>query len=152
VEPDDTLIEAEPDLLPRVAVIVAFPMLTAATTPLDETLATVGLELPQLTLPVRTFPLASLSTAVACDVWPTGTRAIPTVTVTVATLEVDAATDRLADPCLLPLVAVMVAEPAPTPVTNPLDDTVAMLEFELLHVTEPPEITAPEASLRTAVA
>jgi hypothetical protein len=58
----------------------------------------------------------------------------------------------MADVPLIPsLVAVIVAEPAATPVTNPLALTVATAELLLAHVTTRPESAAPFTSFGVAV-
>src|SRR5205823_6629935 len=75
--------------------------------------------------PVKTLPFASLRVAVSCTVWPAGTLAEGGVTVTEATGA--PATVMLAVPLWPSLVAVMVTDPAVTPVTSPLPLTVAML-------------------------
>jgi hypothetical protein len=62
-----------------------------------------------------------------------------------------AETVRLAVPLFPSLVAMIVAEPAATPVTTPLDDTVAMPVLELNHVTARPVSTLLFASYAVAV-
>src|SRR5437867_836294 len=57
----------------------------------------------------------------------------------------------LAEPLFPSLVAVIVTDPAATPVTRPLADTVASAAFELVHVTARPVSTFPAASLGAAV-
>ena len=49
-----------------------------------------------------------------------------------------------------PDVAVIVAVPSATEVTNPADDTVATDELDVAHVTVAPDITVPPASLTVA--
>jgi len=56
-----------------------------------------------------------------------------------------------AEPLFPSLVAVIVADPAVTPVTNPAGDTVATLGALLDHVTLRPVSTLPAESLVTAV-
>ena len=69
-----------------VAVIVAGPGATPVTRPVAFTVAVDVLELVHVTVrPVRMLPLASLSVAVSCTVWPTWTGAAAGVTSTVAT-------------------------------------------------------------------
>jgi hypothetical protein len=59
--------DASPVLVSTVARIVAVPADIAVTTPAGETDATCGVRQLQLTIrPVRTFPLESRATAVAC--------------------------------------------------------------------------------------
>jgi hypothetical protein len=78
-------------------------------------------------------PFASVGVAVNCVVAPTWRLAAAGLTVTDATGTLVTA---MADVPLLPsLVAVMVAEPAATPVTNPLALTVATAALLLAHVT-----------------
>jgi hypothetical protein len=57
----------------------------------------------------------------------------------------------LAVPLFPSLVAVIVAEPAATPVTTPLDDTVAIPVLELDHVSARPVSTLLFASRAVAV-
>src|SRR6266550_4426120 len=109
-----------------VAVIVAEPATLVVTSPLLLTVATVVLFEAHVTVrPVKTLPFASLRVAVSCTVWPAGTLAEGGVTVTEATGA--PATVMLAVPLWPSLVAVMVTDPAVTPVTSPLPLTVAML-------------------------
>ena len=53
-------------------------------------------------------------------------------------------------PLAEPEVAVIVAVPLATAVTNPADETVATDELDVLHVTEAPEIVVPRASFTVA--
>jgi hypothetical protein len=53
-------------------------------------------------------------------------------------------------PLLLPKVAVIVADPTPTAVTRPLDETITFAGLELDHVTVPLTVFPP-ASLSAAV-
>ena len=81
---------------------------------------------------------------------------MPTVTVAAAGLIVTEATGTLvtvrADVPLCPsLVAVIVAEPAATPVTRPLADTVATAALLVSHVTARPVRAVPFASVGVAV-
>ena len=62
---------------------------------------------------------------------------IDTVTVAVAVADPD--------------VAVIVAVPLATAVTSPEEDTVATDEFDVVHVTDAPDIVAPFWSLTVAV-
>src|SRR5947199_70939 len=106
-----------------VAVIVAVPAALPVTSPLAVTVATAVLLLPQLTVrPDNGLPLASFEVAVSCTVWPTCTDAVPGLTVTDATGTV--LTVIVAVPLCPSEVAVIVTEPAATPVTNPLALTV----------------------------
>jgi len=125
-------------LLPSlVAVIVAEPAVTLATSPLPLTVATLVLLLVHVTVRPVKVPLAeSFGVAVSCNVWPTWMVAVvgeiaseatgTIVTVIVAVL-------------LLPsLIAVIGAEPGATPVTWPLGLTIATLVSPLAHITVRP--------------
>src|SRR3989442_14421067 len=69
-----------------VAVIVAEPAVTWASSPLPVTVATAVLLDAQVTVrPVRVLPFASLRVAVSCTVWPASTQADAGVTATDAT-------------------------------------------------------------------
>ena len=50
-----------------------------------------------------------------------------------------------------PLVAVIVAVPSATEVTNPVDDTVATEASDVAHVTVAPEIVVPPVSVTVGV-
>src|SRR5207245_11571859 len=132
-----------------VAVMVADPAATPVTSPLPLTVATPVLLLAHVTTrPVSVAPLASLGVAVSCAVCPAGMLAVAGVTATDATgttLTVSAAV-----PLLPSLVAVMVAEPAATPVTSPLPSTAATPAFLLAQVTTPPARAAPPATFGVA--
>src|SRR5213082_1409176 len=107
-----------------VAVIVAVPAPTPVTSPLPFTRATAVLLLDQVTTrPLSGFPLASFGVAVSCTVAPCCTLAGDGLTVTAATGMLDTVTDAV--PLCPSLVAVTIAEPAVTPVTNPFPSTVA---------------------------
>src|SRR5213595_323516 len=122
-----------------VAVIVAAPAVTPVTSPPALTVATAVLLLPQLTgRPDNGLPLASFGVAVSCTVWPTGTDAVLGLTVTVLTVIV-------AVPLCPSEVAVIVTEPAATPVTNPLALTVATAVLPLAQVIVRPESELPFA-------
>src|SRR5690348_16989604 len=60
-------------------------------------------------------------------------------------------TRMVAVPLALPLLAVIVAPPAPTALTTPAAETVAAAVLSLLQVTGAPEITAPDESFTVAV-
>ena len=79
------------------------------------------------------------------------TLAVVGATVTEATGAGGTVTVIAAVPLLPSLVAVTVAEPAATPVTTPLDDTVAMPVLELDHATARPVSTLLLASRVVAV-
>src|SRR5204862_2059363 len=81
---------------------------------------------------------------------PTSTLADARLTVTAATGA--SVTVIVAEPVLLSLVAVIVAEPAATPVTKPLVFTEAIEELLLDQLTARPVRTLPAASFSVAVA
>src|SRR5207253_1977512 len=118
--------------------------------PLLLTVATVVLFEAHVTVrPVKTLPFASLRVAVSCTVWPAGTLAEGGVTVTEATGA--PATVMLAVPLWPSLVAVMVTDPAVTPVTSSLPLTVAMLLLLDDQLTARPVHGLPFASRGVAV-
>jgi hypothetical protein len=65
-------------------------------------------------------------------------------------LSVVQVTVAVAVPLIDPDVAVIVAVPSPTEVTNPPDDTVAIAVEEVLHVTVAPDTVVPPVSLTVA--
>src|SRR5438094_6519186 len=133
----------------EVAVMPALPAATAVTRPVAETVATAVFVLAQLIVrPVSTLPLASLSTAVACVVWPTMRLLVPNDTVTEATGT--AITTTCTEPLTPPLVAVMVVVPAASAVMSPVALMLAATRLELDHVTVRPVSTLPLASLSIA--
>jgi hypothetical protein len=133
-----------------VAVIVADPAATAETRPPLETVATLVALLDQVMVrPVRTLPAASFVVAVSCALVPMRSSLVAGATVTVATGT--AVTVIALVPLVPSLVAVIVAEPAPTAVTRPLAETVATAAALLDQVTTRPGSTAPAASLAAAV-
>src|SRR5438876_4772989 len=137
-------------LLPSlVAVRVAEPAPAAVTKPLLLTVATAVLLLAHVTTrPVRVLPAASFVTAESCRVPPTKRLADAGLTVTDATGTI--VTVMTAVPLLPSLVAVIVAEPAATPVTKPLLLTVATAGLLLAQVTTRPASELPAESLVTA--
>src|SRR3989442_4279426 len=138
-------------LLPSlVAVMVAEPAPAPVTNPLPVTVGAAGwLDAHATTRPVSAAPLASCGVAVSCTVWPTCRLAVAGLTVTDATGTADTV---IAVVALLPsLVAVIVAAPTATPVTNPLALTVAAAGLLLAHVTTRPDSGAPFASCGVAV-
>src|SRR5437660_12460848 len=138
-------------LLPSdVAVMVAEPAVTPLTSPLPLTVATAVLLLAHVvSRPDDGMPLASFGVAVSCSVCPTCTLAGDGVTVTEAT---GASVTVTSDVPLCPsLVAVMVAVPAPTPVTSPLPFTRATAVLLLDQVTTRPLSGFPLASFGVAV-
>src|SRR5438093_4110964 len=110
-----------------VAVMVAGPTVAPLTSPLPLTVATAVLLDAQVTVrPVSVLPFASLRVAVSWNVRPVGTEAEAGVTVTEATgAGAGAVTVMAAVPLLPSLVAVIVADPADTPLTRPFPLTVA---------------------------
>src|SRR2546421_275629 len=133
-----------------VAVIVADPATTPVTNPLALTVAAELLLLDQVSdRLVRVLPFASLRVAVSCCVWPSFRVADAGATVTEAT---GVCTTVMAEVPLWPsLVAVIVADPATTPVTNPLALPVAAELLLLDQVIDRPVRMLPLASLRVAV-
>src|SRR5207237_655083 len=145
-----TVIAAVPLCPSLVAVIVADPAATPVTSPLLLTVAAAVLLLCQVTVrPVSVLPFASLRVAVSCCVWPSFSVADAGATVTEAT---GVCTTVMADVPLWPsLVAVIVADPATTPVTNPLALTVAAEVLLLDQVIDRPVRVLPLASFNVAV-
>src|SRR6266480_2356271 len=126
--PGGVTVIADVPLCPSlVAVIVTGPpAATPLTSPLPFTLAiALLLDCQVTTRPVNGVPFASLGVAVSCTVLPTATPAVAGATVTDATGT--GVTVMAAVPLWPSLVAVMVTDPAVTPVTSPLPLTVAML-------------------------
>src|SRR5438034_9152096 len=105
--------------------MVAAPAPTPVTRPLADTVATAVLPLDQLTVrPLSRLPFASFGIAASCTVCPTDTLADAGLMLTDATgAGGAAATVTAALPLFPSLVAVIVAEPAATPVTRPLPST-----------------------------
>jgi hypothetical protein len=145
-----TVTAAVPLFPSLVAVIVAEPATLAVTRPAALTVATVVLLLTQvIARPVNTLPAESLVVAVNCAVLLTNRLTEAGAIVTEAT---GTTVTVIADVPFLPsLVAVIVADPAATPVTNPLADTVATPAALVLHVTVRPVNTPPAESLVVAV-
>jgi len=145
-----TVTVAVPLLPSLVAVIVAVPVATPVTTPVAETVATAGALEPQVTTrPVSVLFPASFVMAVNVCVAPTNTFAETGLTATVATGTGTTVTEAV--PVFPSLVAVIVTVPKATPVTVPLELTVAMPVLPELHVTTRPVRTAPFASFVVAV-
>src|SRR2546422_1040623 len=144
-----TVMADAPLFPPLVAVIVAVPAVSPVTSPLALTVATVALLLAQVTVrPVRGLPFASLGVAASCTVWPTCTDAVAGLTVTDATGTV--LTVIVAEPLCPSLVAVIVDEPAGTPVTSPLPLTLATPGLPLDQAIVRPESELPFASFGVA--
>src|SRR5207245_1457529 len=146
-----TVMVDAPFLPSLVAVIVADPTATPATSPLPFTPAIdEGLLAHVIVRPVSVLPFASLGVAVSWVVCPTNTAAVAGLTVTDAT-GTGAAVTVTADVPLLPSdVAVIVVEPATTPVTRPLALTVPTEVLLLAHVTVRPVSVLPFASFGVA--
>src|SRR5438132_78098 len=144
-----TVIAAVPLFPPLVAVIVANPAAPPVTSPVALTEARLGALLAQVTTrPLSGLPRESFGVAVSCTVAATKMPATAGVTVTVAT---GTFVTEMADVPFFPsLVAVIVAEPAATPVTNPLVLTVATAVL-LTHVTVRPVRGVPFESFGVAV-
>jgi hypothetical protein len=119
-----TVSVAVPDFPSLVAVITAVPGASVVIAPAVEIEATPGaLEVQTMLLPVSTCPFASFTVAVACVACPASTDADASDTETNAT---GIGVTVIADVPVCPsLVAVIVALPAATAVTNPSTDTVA---------------------------
>src|SRR3989442_12893084 len=146
-----TVIAAVPLCPSLIAVIVARPAATPVASPVEFTVATPGLLVTQVTVrPVSTFPAASFVVAVSCTVTPTSTVAGATVTDATET-DGGTVTVTAAVPFFPSAVAMIVAEPTATPVTNPVADTVATAGLLLAHVTARPVSTLPAESLVVAV-
>jgi len=119
-----TLIDEDPGTPSLLAVIVARPTAWAVTSPFASTDAiALSLEDHTTARPVRVVPVPSFVVAVSCWVAPTMTLAVGGLTVTDATGT--GVTVRSAEPLLVSLVALILAVPAATAVTNPLEETVA---------------------------
>ena len=123
-----------------VAMIDADPASTAVITPLLDTVATAGFALLQVTSrPVRVFPAASRSVAVACVDCPMVSDDVATATATEATGAGGGAATLTTAFALTPSTfAVIVAVPTPTPRTIPLADGWATPELDDVHVTARP--------------
>jgi hypothetical protein len=127
-----TVIVAEPVAEPDVAVTVVVPAATPLTTPFADTVATVGSALAQVNdAPAMGFPPASRAVAPNVTLWPDMTVAVDGDTVT---LDAEGGlTVMLAVPPTPSMVAVITALPAPTAVTVPVDETVAIVLSLLDH-------------------
>jgi hypothetical protein len=118
------------------AVIMAAPIATAVTIPLDETVATLVFEDDHVTArPVSTVPLASSVVAVSGVNWLGVSEAEEGDTRTVATGAGAALTVAAAVAVTRPAVAEICVDPAATSVTIPESDTVAIDGFDDDHVT-----------------
>jgi hypothetical protein len=140
----------EPLLPSAVAVIVAVPTATAVTTPDCETVAMFVFSEFQVTgRSVRTVAFMSFTVAPSVVVCPITTLVFAGATVTEFTGAI--VTVTAVDALLPSLVAVIVADPGPTAVMTPADDTVATAEALVVHATTRFVTTVPLTSLTVIV-
>ena len=132
------------------AVIVALPSATEVTRPDDETVATDEFDVVHVTVaPDMVAPPVSFTVATSVVVSASEAKLrLVGESVTEAAVW---ATEIPAVPLTEPDVAVIVADPAATPVTSPADDTVATAASDVNHVTDAPDIVAPPASFTVGV-
>jgi hypothetical protein len=141
-------------LPPLLVIIVAVPAATAVTRPLDDTVAIDVLELAQVNVtPLSVLPFWSFATADSCAVAPVVRLTLVGVTAIVVRTGEGAVTFTVEEPDGVELVlvvgvvvsafAVMATVPVATPVTSPLEDTVAMAVFALDQVNVTPLIVLP---------
>ena len=130
--------------------IVALPSATEVTRPDDDTVATDEFDVVHVTVaPDMVAPPVSFTVATSVVVSASEAKLrLVGESVTEAAVW---ATEIPAVPLTEPDVAVIVADPAATPVTSPADDTVATAASDELHVTLAPLIVAPFWSLTVAV-
>jgi hypothetical protein len=146
-----TVIDDVPLFPSLVAVMVAPPTETAVTSPALLTVAIAVLLDDHVTRrPVSRLPFASLVSADSCCVDPKITLAVAGLTVTEATGT--GITVSVALPDFPSLVATIVVDPAPTAVTTPWVETVAIVWSLVLQVTTRPVRTLLLASNVVAVA
>jgi hypothetical protein len=144
--PAATEIDAVPLVPPAAAVIVVLPECTAVTRPPVEIVATDVLELDHATAwPESTLPLPSVSVAVSCFVPPVVRLDDDGETEMLRTDPADTAAVAL--PVAPPEDAVIVELPGCTPVTTPLEETVATFVLELDHVAACAGSALPAASV-----
>ena len=130
--------------------MVAEPMVTPDTRPLLLTVATVVALLDHvIERPDTVLPAESLGVAVSCTVFPVATLADAGLTTTDATGTIAAVIVDV--PLLPPVAAVIVAEPAPFPVTSPLVLTVATVVLSLDQAMTRPVSGLPAESFGVAV-
>jgi len=131
-------------------VIVAVPLVTAVTSPADETVATEASDDDHVTVaPDITDPDASFTVALNVTVSPRDAKLFvlgETVTL-VGTWPI--VTEAV--PVAEPEVPVIVVLPSATEVTSPTDETVATAASEDDQVTVAPEITEPAASFTVVI-
>ena len=133
--------------------MLAVPMPTAVTIPLDETVATARLLEVQLIGRVPSATVASLPSlpvTAARVVCASCSAASVSVTLTVASTPADDVTVIAIVPLTLPTPAVIVAEPALTPVTSPDAFTVATAAALVVHEAFGDELDDPSLNLATA--
>ena len=133
-----TVIAVEPMTAPRVAEMVVVPDATPLAKPLTSTVATDGVDEPQLTSAVRSRLLPSLYVPVAVNCWVVfiGMDNAAGATVIAVKLAAATVTRKLAVAFTVPEVAVMFTTPLATPLARPLaliETTPASEEF---HRTE----------------
>src|SRR6478672_2594244 len=127
-----TLIVAVPAFPSLVALIVAVPGAIAVTSPVDDTLATLGALVDHDTArPARGCPDPSRGSALSCVVCPT-TRSLPLGVI--ATEETGTDDTVIDEPADFPsLAAVMIALPAVSAVTSPALLTVATVALLVVN-------------------
>ena len=128
---------------------VAVPLATAVRSPADETVAISVFEEVQVTeaSPIA-LPPESLTVVVRVAVSPAVMNVSESLEI--VRVEADCATVTAAVPLAEPEVAVMVAVPLATEVTSPVDDTVAAVVSDDVHVTVAPDMVLPTASFTVA--
>ena len=130
---------------PDVAVIVALPSATAVTSPADDTVAIDELDVahvtvaPGIVVPPASFTVATKDAVSSMDV---NDRLVGASVTEAAACDTVSAAVWFTEPD----VAVIVALPLATAVTRPADDTVAIDELDVAHVTVAPDIVVPPAS------
>jgi hypothetical protein len=126
----------DPDTLPEMAMIVAVPTETPLARPLLSTIATDVSDEIQVTLVVISgvVPSEYVPTAVNCWGIPVPTDMLGLAGVTSMEIRVGV-TVRVADPDLIPELAMIVAVPIDTPFARPLLPTVATGVLDELQVT-----------------
>src|SRR5687768_4905679 len=145
-----TSMVAEPVRPSMVAKMTALPVPTPVTMPADDTVATDGAPVVHVTVrPVSTVPRASRATTVSVADCPTVRFAWGGVTSTEATRTGTTLTS--AAPVLPSLAAMILVEPNATPVTTPVDETVAIDVLSEVYSTGRPARTLPWSSVTWTV-
>ncbi len=131
----ETVSSVDPFTEPNDAEIVVVPVALLEASPCAAMLATAGLEELHTTVDVMSCVEASLNVPVAenCFVVPTAMLGVAGVTLRDTNVAAETVSDAL--PLTEPEVAVIVAVPPPTPLTRPVELTVATEVAEELHVT-----------------